>query len=143
MKTCVRIFARTRVPNTPNISAIRVFRDHLFRCPTSLRKETKTISCCRLRRSQKVFFIHCVSVMGMDWFPQWLCCIGEPEAQSAPAISPDQAATRNNRFTKCTSRAVPDSSRRHWRLRIMRMTSKPLIVADAVGSVLNPRLASD
>jgi hypothetical protein len=29
---------------------------------------------------------------------------------------------------------------RHRRLRIVRMTSKPLIVADAVGSVLNPRV---
>ena len=28
---------------------------------------------------------------------------------------------------------------RHYRLRIMRMTSKPLIVAEAVGRVLTPR----
>jgi hypothetical protein len=65
MKTCVRIFARTRVPNAPNTSAIRVFRDHPFRCPTSLKKETKTISCCRLRlrRSQKVF----LSIVSEAW----------------------------------------------------------------------------
>jgi hypothetical protein len=29
---------------------------------------------------------------------------------------------------------------RHCRLRIMRMTSKPLIAAEAVGMVLNPRV---
>jgi len=31
------------------------------------------------------------------------------------------------------------SSTGHYRLRIIRMTSKPLIVAEAVGRVLNPR----
>ena len=69
-----------------------------------------------------------------------LCCIGKTDAQFASPKSPDQAAKRNNRFTKRTSPVVPDSSIRHCRLRIMRITSMPLIVADAVGSVLNPRV---
>jgi hypothetical protein len=56
--------------------------------------------------------------------------IGEPGAQIAPPFSPDQAARRNSRYTKRTSPVKPDSSIRHCRLRIVRMTSK--IVADAV-----------
>jgi hypothetical protein len=69
-----------------------------------------------------------------------LCCIGEPEAQFAPRVCVYQAARRNSRFTKRTSPAAPDSSMRHCLLRIMCMTSKPLIVAEAVGKVLNPRV---
>jgi hypothetical protein len=62
-----------------------------------------------------------------------LCCIRETEAQFAPSIWAYQAARRNSRFTERTSPAAPDSSMRHCRSQIMRMTSKPLIVAEAVG----------
>jgi hypothetical protein len=42
-------------------------------------------------------------------------------------------AMRKSRVTKRTSPVAPDSCIRHCRLRIMRMISKPFIVADADG----------
>jgi hypothetical protein len=68
-----------------------------------------------------------------------IVCIGRP-MRILPIPSRGVKRRDGTTFTKRTSPVVPDSSMRHRRLRIVRMTSKPLIVADAVGSVLNPRV---
>ena len=75
-----------------------------------------------------------LAVVGMRGALPRLRCIGKTDAQNAPSKSPDQAARRNNQFATRTSDVVPDSCMRHCRLRIIRMTSKPLIVAHSRGS---------
>jgi hypothetical protein len=58
-----------------------------------------------------------------------LCCIDRSRAESGSLRSRDQAARAKSLLTKRTSPVTPGSNRMHWLLRIIRITSKPLMVA--------------
>ena len=58
-----------------------------------------------------------------------LCCIDRARTESGSLHSRDQAARSKSLLTKRTSPVTPSSNRMHWRLRIIRITSKPLMVA--------------
>jgi hypothetical protein len=57
------------------------------------------------------------------------CCINGDRTESGSLRSQDQAARSKSLLTKRTSPVTPGSNRMHWRLRIILITSKPLMVA--------------
>ena len=58
-----------------------------------------------------------------------LCCIDRGRTKSGSLRSRDQAARAKSLLTRRTSPMTPCSNRMHWRFRIIRITSKPLMVA--------------
>ena len=57
------------------------------------------------------------------------CCICRLRSSGIGVGFPQQAGTPRSLATKRTSPVTPGSTRMHWRLRIIRITSKPLMVA--------------